>query len=191
MKGIICKGERVLSGFTSPASLAGGVDKHYFNLEHSGKVEVSAAAYFAAMDVVQSQITKEPQGHPHAELMAQYAEVAKTNPKPWEEFQAFGTGSQKWLTCTSMLSFEEGIQYRRKPKTKLIHGVEVPDITFTPNEGDFICVPSPCFDGFISTPKFYNDKHGEHHVKHNLCYPDTEEGKQAAILHAKAMLGIA
>jgi hypothetical protein len=37
---------------------------------------------------------------------------------------------------------------------------------------------------------FYSCEEDYYRSNNNLCYPDTEEGKQAAIMHAKAMLGI-
>jgi hypothetical protein len=77
------------------------------------------------------------------------------------------------------------------PRMKLIHGVEVPDIGFEPKEGEQYYYPS------VEAPAFYdityfatNSKMDEFKRKNNLCYPHTAEGKQAAILHAKAMLGI-
>jgi hypothetical protein len=38
--------------------------------------------------------------------------------------------------------------------------------------------------------KYCSNEINNHLRDNNLCYPFTEEGKQAAILHAKAMLGI-
>jgi hypothetical protein len=37
---------------------------------------------------------------------------------------------------------------------------------------------------------FYSNRLTSHLSDNNLCYPYTKEGKAAAILHAKAMLGI-
>lgn len=132
------------------------------------------------------------QGHPHAELMAQYALVAKTNPEPWREFEFYGECSMGWIECKGPMNFNPRGRYRRKPKTKLIHGVEVPDISFMPKDGvnyyrpdisDISLFKADCFclrfDGVVRMSYM------------GLCYPYTEEGKQAAILHAKAMLAIA
>ena len=79
-----------------------------------------------------------------------------------------------------------------KPKTKLIHGVEVPDISFRPIEGDKYYFPAPCTLEGVSGAVFF-DGNSDYMFRRNndLCHPYTEEGKQAAILHAKAMLGIA
>lgn len=129
------------------------------------------------------------QGHPHAEMMAQYAEVAKTNPKPWEEFEYFHAG--EWVQLNKQPVFSTIDKYRRKSKVKIIHGVEVPDISFVPKDGESYFYPTlnnselyrwdHCCDG-CETTKLLGER--------GLCYPNTVEGKQAATLHAKAMLGI-
>jgi hypothetical protein len=77
----------------------------------------------------------------------------------------------------------------KPPRTKLINGVEVPDIDFQPEPNRAYFCPNP------SVPKFYEDTFydtakDKHRVCYGLCYPPTKEGKEAAILHAKAMLGI-
>lgn len=77
-------------------------------------------------------------------------------------------------------------------RMKLVHGVEVPDISFTPSVGDSYYTPN------IGLPDFYevgwksseDCSCSERMVARGLCYPHTNEGRQAAILHTKAMLGI-
>jgi hypothetical protein len=73
-------------------------------------------------------------------------------------------------------------------KSKIINGVEVPDISFTPREGESFYIPFPailnmCLRMYCVSHPVYGDL-----APRGLCYPDTEAGKQAAILHAKAML---
>ncbi len=86
------------------------------------------------------------------------------------------------------IKFEVPVQ---PPRMKLIHGVEVPNISFVPKEDEYYYYPSiemPAFYGFT-----YFDTTNINDIlknKHGLCYPYTEQGKQAAILHAKAMLGV-
>lgn len=134
-------------------------------------------------------LTKE--GHPHAEIMLELAEVAKTNPKPWEEFQTYGSITHMWHDCNSMMSFDKNIKYRRKPKMKLIHGVEVPDISFVPKVGEHYYYPNPLTPRYFSSTTFAVVCVGdEHRARHGLCYPATEEGKQASILHAKVMIDV-
>lgn len=130
------------------------------------------------------------QGHIHSHLMAMYAEDAKITDKPWELWQLRSDNGSVWVNCDYHPAWSNIYKYRRKPKMKLIHGVEVPDISFTPVEYQYYCLPLLAEHFF--THKCYRDcRYEEFIAKNGLCYPNTEEGKQAAILHAKAMLGIA
>ena len=77
------------------------------------------------------------------------------------------------------------------PRKKLIHGVEVPDISFEPRENETYYFPFPMHPELTRCLVF--DSHhpaNQQNLKHKLCYPSTKEGRQAAVLHAKAMLGI-
>ena len=70
-------------------------------------------------------------GHIHAKVMAEYAEVAKTNPEPWREFEKGildDNGELEWVSMTLLDAFESWHKYRRKPsppKTMHIGGIEV------------------------------------------------------------------
>lgn len=70
-------------------------------------------------------------GHIHAKLMAEYAEVAKTNPEPWREFEKGildDNGELEWVSMTLLDAFESWHKYRRKPsppKTMNIGGIIV------------------------------------------------------------------
>ena len=80
----------------------------------------------------------------------------------------------------------------QKPiKMKLVHGVEVPDISFQPKLNENYYYPNPD-NPSLKSNTFYSwgSSDDNHRAKHGLCYPYTVEGKEAAILHAKAMLGI-
>lgn len=72
------------------------------------------------------------------------------------------------------------------PKHKLIHGVQVPDISFAPKDDEPFYHPSIRSDSFVSMAYFHAEAH-QKLLNHNLCYPYTDEGKAAAILHAKAI----
>lgn len=138
------------------------------------------------------------EGHPHAELMLQYAQDAMTTSEPWKLWQVqdgdFGGPKGEWWNLEEYSNlWIIGKNYRRKPITKLIHGVEIPDISFTPEylQNYWFPAPSTDADGFCHQTRYAPMCSGDiHRLNHNLCYPHTEEGKQAAILHAKAMLGI-
>lgn len=134
----------------------------------------------------------EPQGHPHAELIMQYAEDAKTHAEPWKLWQLKNKKQLEWFDCSFNPNWDIDLQYRRKPKTHLVHGVEVPDLRIKPALDERYYYPFPAgFDLVEQTmfsPTFVSDTH---RLRNNLCYEYTEAGKQAAILHSKAWLGIA
>jgi hypothetical protein len=60
-----------------------------------------------------------PQGHKHAELMAQYAEDAKTHEEPWKLWE-FKYGAYGWKDCSGSPFWASAIEYRRKPKQHTI-----------------------------------------------------------------------
>jgi hypothetical protein len=95
------------------------------------------------------------------------------------------------LPRQSLFWGEVSIEAPPKPvPTRMINGIEIPDISFTPCEGELCCVPSPIIPQMYIRVYFNTAAADEHRILHGLCYPDTEQGKQAAIMHAKAMLGI-
>jgi hypothetical protein len=77
---------------------------------------------------------------------------------------------------------------------KLVNGVEIPDISVTTEEYHInrIYYPDVFYDQFYNydTRPFCGSSKMIIYEKQGLLYPPTEQGKQAAILHAKAMLGI-
>jgi hypothetical protein len=89
-----------------------------------------------------------------------------------------------WTECT--------INAPAKPlPIKLVHGVEVPDISFHPTDETVYYYPDATVDALFNIATYYDAYSGDRfRSANNLCYPNTKEGKAAAILHAKAMLGI-
>jgi hypothetical protein len=75
-------------------------------------------------------------------------------------------------------------------KTKMVNGVEIPNISFIPSYGVPCYVPYPVIPELYIQIDYYSDKTGKHLIANGMCYPLTEEGERAAIMHAKAMLGI-
>jgi hypothetical protein len=71
---------------------------------------------------------------------------------------------------------------------KVINGVEVPDISYTPEIGRAFYMPLPTDPSLYV--RVYNNgtEVDRHRIASGLAYPITEEGRQSAILHAKAML---
>ena len=130
------------------------------------------------------------QGHIHAELMAQYAEDAMAHSEPWKLWQ-IKTGSFDWIDCKFSPTWDPSCEFRRKPKTHIVNGVEVPDLRISPEYGNYYYLADPTERDFTYFYLFHGDGTGSLWVKRGLIYQGTEEGKQAAILHAMAMLGIA
>jgi len=68
---------------------------------------------------VNVEYRRKPQGHKHAELMAQYAEDAKTTDKPWTQWEAYCTQPPRnWFELKSHPAWADDHDYRRKPKPK-------------------------------------------------------------------------
>jgi hypothetical protein len=53
--------------------------------------------------------------HKHADLMAEYAEVAKRREDPWKEFECRAEGGL-WMALPDEPVWIPDLQYRRKPK---------------------------------------------------------------------------
>lgn len=131
----------------------------------------------------------ENQGHVHAELMAQYAEDARTHAEPWKLWECREPGG-KWAPVGAWIPWVPSAEYRRKPKTHIVNGVEIPDLRVTQKHGDHFYLADPVSLYFFTLLEDDEDDMVTLWIERGLAYQHTEEGKQAAILHAKAMLGI-
>lgn len=62
--------------------------------------------------------------HPNAQILAQLAEIAKTNPEPWKRLEVqVGNG---WLDCNEFTTpLNPNVIFRIKPATVHIGGVEL------------------------------------------------------------------
>ena len=65
-------------------------------------------------------------GHIHAAAMAEYAKDAAETDKPWERWE-FSYKNQEYSSLQSQPLWYAGNKYRRKPKSILINGYEVPE----------------------------------------------------------------
>ena len=131
----------------------------------------------------------EKKGHVHAELMLQYAEDAKTHAEPWELWQTKGD-ARIWWDCRTHPMWGKDTKYRRKTKTHFVHGVEIPDLRVSPKYGEYYYLADPTESEFTYLYLFHGDTQDNRWSERGLTYQPTEEGKQAAKLHAKAMLGM-
>jgi hypothetical protein len=95
------------------------------------------------------------------------------------------------LPIQSLFWDEVSIEAPKKPVgVKVVNGVEIPDISYIPDPHHHCNIPAPTRSALYERLRCYSNTHVAHISAHGLCYPDTEKGKAAAILHAKAMLGI-
>lgn len=78
------------------------------------------------------------------------------------------------------------------PQYKLIHGVKVPVFQdWEPQKGCFYLTPNPTSRDYYSRALWDGCNVDRTRKDRGLVYPHSDAGDQAAILHAKAMLGIA
>ena len=88
-------------------------------------------------------------GHIHAAAMAEYAKDAAETDKPWERWE-FSCGNRDYRSLQSQPLWDADFRYRRKPKTILINGHEVPEPHRTPlKDGVFYWIPD-LFSGATS-----------------------------------------
>ncbi len=73
-------------------------------------------------------------GHPHADLMAKAAEIAKTDKEWYSQFQRLIGG--EWQTPIVGFVFQPEIKYRLKPRFIDINGHQVTEPVREPLEGD-------------------------------------------------------
>lgn len=66
-------------------------------------------------------------GHPHAQVMAQYAEDARTASAPWLLWEWRPLAGGPWKSLASSPAWDLRSLYRRKPRTVMINGYEVPE----------------------------------------------------------------
>ncbi len=71
--------------------------------------------------------TTKPQGHKHAALMAEFARDAAGMERPWEAWEFYACHDEGWVTCASMPAWTSDGEYRRKPRTIRIGGMDVPE----------------------------------------------------------------
>lgn len=78
--------------------------------EYRGQYRLDTRQFDAVMNP-----KPETTGHPHAELMAQYAEDAKTHREPWALWEYQTSTSDSWNPASCHLEWHTRFKYRRKP----------------------------------------------------------------------------
>lgn len=144
--------------------------------------KVSTTSYAAAIPGVRIEQT-EPAGHPHAELMIQYGEESKTNPRAWENWQY--KSSVEWRDCSAVPNWNDLCEYRRKPEVIIINGIEVPKpLTKAPEVSTLIYLPSIRHGEEYATWIWTDGGRDRYALKNGLVHLTQE----AAVAHAHALL---
>lgn len=93
----------------------------------------------------------------------------------------------EWSDCMEPTAFVDGCKYRVKPKTILVNGFEVPEpMREAPNDGVKYFFPNLSYNDYFWRHEWENDRVDVRVLERGLCHST----KEAAIAHAKAMLGI-
>ncbi len=121
--------------------------------------------------------------HPHAASMLLYAQDAAETDKPWKRWEIKGdTGFHK---CLKHPEWYENFEYRRKPRTITVNGIEVPEpIREEPKVGEKYFLVN------LASPTLVNYYSWSHHRDDNewLNKGLVHLTEEAAIAHAKALL---
>lgn len=124
--------------------------------------------------------------HVHAENMALYAQDAAETDTPWERWENNHPSDHcGWKMCVDHPGWSPRAQYRRKPRTISINGIDVPEPVREPLENGQRCF-IPEIGGMLLYSLTEWDGGG-------IDYRLLERGmihltKEAAIAHAKALL---
>ena len=120
-------------------------------------------------------------GHIHAELMAQYAEDALETDKPWERWE-FHHKRGEYQSLGSHPDWAVTREYRRKPKTILINGYEVPEPCRTPLKDDEVYWTLSLIRG-VTSAHWQNDNIDNVYLKNGFIHLT----KEAAEKHFNAL----
>ena len=122
-------------------------------------------------------------GHIHAAAMAEYAKDALETDMPWERWEVSMTGSvNKYRNLLGHPVWAVTRKYRRKPKTILINGHEVPEPHRTPLQDDEVYWTFTFHGGVVSL----------HWFSDGIDFSWLEDGfihltKEAAVKHFNAL----
>lgn len=117
--------------------------------------------------------------------MLQYAQDAQETETPWERWE-YKYEDEKWKDSDGPLHFYSDFQYRRKPRTININGIEVPEpMRNAPKHGSIYFFPRiELGDKYAFATQWSGDYIDEMRLKDGICHATSE----AAELHAKALL---
>ncbi len=147
----------------------------------TGRNFMSPSAEGCHWDLVADYI-EEPVGHPHADLMMQYAEDAKTDKEPWNNWE-YSSDDIHWNTIQHSPAWIECIKYRRKLKFIIVNGVKVPaPLRVAPRDGTEYWIP--CLDHHPEPFLWADDLSDQKYLRLGLIHLT----KEAAQEHTDALL---
>ena len=128
--------------------------------------------------------TNKPTPHPHAESMLLYAQDATETEKPWERWECKEAGTG-WYNLTYHPVWNYFVNYRRKPCTILIKGIEVPEpVKRELLEGQSYYVVDITCHKFMQIQYWNNDPLDTRFLERGLIHLSEENAKK----HAEALL---
>lgn len=120
--------------------------------------------------------------HKHAALMALYAQDASETDEPWKRWESCVLG--QWTALAQNPHWYPDREYRRKPKTIMVNGFEVPAPLDKVQVGTTVYIASPASLD-LSVMVVYTSGHNPYFDRKIV-----HATRDAAVAHAKAMLGI-
>ena len=124
-------------------------------------------------------------GHIHAELMKQYAEDARETDRPWKRWE-FRSTNIGWMELSDHPSWGTAAKYRRKPRTHMVNGVEVPAPMRDAPANETKCwFSNPLNEGFADCLCWRNLPYQHTWLERGLLHTT----KEAAVANAMAMIG--
>ncbi len=131
---------------------------------------------------------EQPKGHPHAALMALYAQDAAETHKPWERWETRLKSNIRQMTWSDLSEhplWVPSAEYRRKPTTIRIGAFDVPEpLREAPPNGTVVWMAAPPASTYTVWYRFAGDSTQRSLLNRGLLHL-TEE---AAKIHAKALL---
>lgn len=122
--------------------------------------------------------------HPHAASMLLYAEDAAETDTPWErwEFKGDDTGFNK---CLKHPEWNVDFEYRQKPKSITVNGIEVPEpMRKEPEKAEWYYLAYPISEDLYAQCTWTGARIDRLWLEKGLLHSTPE----AAIAHAKAMI---
>ena len=122
--------------------------------------------------------------HPHAAAMLLYAEDAADTDAPWERWE-FKCSDNGFNTCLKHPEWNDHFEYRRKPQTITVNGVEVPEpMRKEPKKTQHYYLAYPISKNMYAQFDWAGTKADKLWFEKGLIH----HTREAAIAHTKALL---